>query len=93
MGDAGEPEKPFEVLLLQGDEVPVEHGDRRQDGQEHRQLVIIRRRQRHQPHHHRHAADLGEGGNQTRRFVGRALVNIRRPKLEREQGQLVEKAA
>ena len=55
--------------------------------------MVVRRGQRNEADQDGHRADLGQRGNQTGSFVGRALIDVGGPEVEGEDRQLVVKAA
>ena len=93
VGDAGEAQQALEVLLHQGDEVAVEHGAGREDGQHDGDGVIVRRGQRNEADQDGDRADLRQRGDEAGGFVGGALIDVGRPEVEGEDRQLVVEAA
>ena len=89
MGDAGEGEQSLEILLHQGHEVAVEHRGDRQAGEQGTEDGVLGCGQHDEPYQHRHRSELGQGGDETGRFIRATLVNVGRPKMEGEHCQLV----
>ena len=93
LGDAGVGEHPLQVLLGDGREIPDGHGQDRKRHEDVGEVGAALLACGGQADQHGHRADFRGGGDEGRRLMGGALVDVGGPDVEREDGELEEKPA
>ena len=91
--DAGEPEQPANVGLVQGEDVADQHARRRQEHHRRRPEAALARPAVQQDHRERgEAAQLRRHREERHERRGRALVGVRHPEVERHRADLEAEA-